>query len=50
MKDKEFYKYAAEHGLVVVSRGVYDELIKDHLKVQKLKEMTAKYEPVEDKE
>ena len=50
MSDKEFNKYLNDHNLVVCSKELWNVLIDDHNKMKKLKELTAKYEPVEDKE
>lgn len=43
MTDAEFEKYTVEHNLVVISREFFQELIDDHLKIQKLKRMTENY-------
>lgn len=50
MSDKDFNKYLKDHNLVVCSKELWNVLIDDHNKMKKLKELTAKYEPVEDKE
>lgn len=44
ISDEKFIQYANEHGLVVVSRELYNILIEDHIKMLKLKKLTDKYE------
>ena len=44
MKDEKFNKYLSEHNLVAVSKEFYLVLLNDHLKIQRLKELTAKYD------